>query len=135
MCLLDETACVWCPFSAGTWWHLAQVSSFATFLGQVGAGAAGLGYDSRMERKYPWDHSHAWCKKVRAGELRACCLTKPAHPRPAWWQPGPTGRPFAHLGGRPGSDRRIGLMVCLPGPWVKAATTLVGQDERAKGMP
>lgn len=26
-------------------------------------------------------------------------------------------------------------MVCLPGPRVKAATSLVGQDERVKGMP
>lgn len=80
------------------------MSSFAIFLGQVGAGQWAWASDSRMERKYPWDHSHVWCKKVRAGELGACC-----QPRPAWWQPGPTGRPSAHLRGRPGTDRRIGF--------------------------
>lgn len=54
------------------------------------------------------DHGY---EKVRAHELGACWLT--GQPIPIQVAAGPRGRPSAHVGSRPGTDRRTGLMVCL----------------------
>lgn len=87
-----------------------------------------------MERKHPWDHSHDWRNKVKAGELGDCLLTSQPTPVQCGGSQGtqggflPTSEPGQAL------TEGIGLRARLPGSWLKAATSSAGQDERVKGM-
>lgn len=73
-----------------------------------GRGTVGLDWCQWDGVEISLDHSH---EKVRAHELGACWLT--GQPIPIQVAAGPRGQPSAHVGSRPGTDRRTGLMVCL----------------------